>query len=898
LPGWYYALSGASNAVALWKKPVLPTLPKGIRPLGLGDVTQRAWESRFVACETSLVANLFWEAGQVSIGCSAGCEKLAFAHRFHLEHYHSITPVDAPILEVHVTFSPDCKNAFPTTSRAQAIGECAAHPSLHKLGALLNASLKPQSVVANVSGAVIGSGFKQGAPPASIGHCAATLPHCQRANTDLRAAGGMANFITDDGVFTGPLGAVLRVWAVYKAGIKKHCGLDTNIPKCVLFGPGDRMDEIRLLLDSNPVWKDVRFDSVLVDGEPKYGITLGGVPIGHDDYVKSAMERKLRKSASNFTKIITKLKDIAPQAAYAVATQHFSAEWVFTLRTVYPTLSVPFARRMDTIMADGLLQLTHTVIPPGSIASERVALPRSSGGHCMRKLEDLAAPAFIGAVCQCVPSFGPIPTANGEIASGILRHLPALFGATSFVKGNEATRFATILAGGSRLGSEMESAWDLMVNELPTAWRLAPEHTDKLLSQPAVAMGTVNGAAFVKVQRLLTQERESYRISAMQSRISTVLANQEAFVEAQLAIVSGAALSPAAQLVEQAIAARSSDKYNSAFVQALPTKGKLIRPELWRLMHARRLGLPCPECAPHRNVVCGRTMILHDVNASTGERTQRPGSGLPIRVGFYGHGLHIGNRKALGGFHTARHDSCVWVLCQEAWHCGVLLRREPSDLWQHLITNIHAHNNAPKHVRSASVPDFEEDRGGGVIKLADAKCWSRCNTWFQWSWFQHGRVPPTARKRQQAGSKVMIRRCDKADELWNPMQPRNPHGPIGSAARAYGRIEILGCGPYGEATPDTDDFVKRIATKAADDGWREMGARNAAEASGTLTHSIRQRVGVAFARTTAELTMRRLRAELNTTRTSQRSQTRRRDAARRASAAASDAYDARQREPD
>ena len=144
----------------------------------------------------------------------------------------------------------------------------------------------------------------------------------------------------------------------------------------------------------------------------------------------------------------------------------------------------------------------------------------------------------------------------------------------------------------------------------------------------------------------------------------------------------------------------------------------------------------------------------------------------------------------------------------------------------------------------------------------------------------------------------MIQRCDLADRLWNPTQPRNPHGPIGSAARAFGRIEIMGCGPYGEATPDTETFVKRIATLAAGDGWRELGAKNAVEAAGLLTHSIRQRIGVAFARTTAELTVRRLRTELNQARTGERTQSRRRAAARQTSAAASNEYDARQREPD
>jgi hypothetical protein len=658
------------------------------------------------------------------------------------------------------------------------------------------------------------------------------------------------------------------------------------------------MDEIRQVLDAKPGWAEVRFDSVQVDGHTRYGITIGGVPIGHDDYVNKALQRKLHKSRSNFTKIISKLQDVSPQAAHAIITQHFIAEWTFTLRTVYPSLTTPFARRMDELIVNGLLQLTHTAIPPGSIAAARLAQPLRHGGCALRKLADLAAPAFIGAVCQCVPSFATTPTADGHLAHGILRHLEHLFGPTSFTRGNEATRFGAILAGGSRLGNEMQTVWDSMVNELPLAWRLAPAHAANLLSQPAAAMGSTAGGTLDKVQRQLTTERESYRRSALEAAISAALANQPAFNEAQSAITSGVELSLAGQRVEQAIAARSCDSFSSAFVQILPTKGKKLRPELWRMMYARRLGLPCPECAPHWQVTCGNTLALYNIHPDTGERTLRLGTGLPVRIGKYGHGLHVGNRRSLAAFPTARHDSCVWELCKVAWTCGIQIRREPKDLWQHLITDRQAFSSATSQARTACVPDIEEDRGGGQLKLSDGKMWSRCKTWFKWLWFQNDQRTPTALKRQTAGGNVMLQRCDAADRLWNATQPANPHGPIGTAARSYGRIEILGCGPYAEATPDTHAFVKRIAAHAANVGWRAMGAKNAVDAKALLCHRMRQRVGVAFARTTAEMTLRRLRFELDANRAPQRTQTDRRDDARRANAAASDEYDARAREPD
>ena len=143
----------------------------------------------------------------------------------------------------------------------------------------------------------------------------------------------------------------------------------------------------------------------------------------------------------------------------------------------------------------------------------------------------------------------------------------------------------------------------------------------------------------------------------------------------------------------------------------------------------------------------------------------------------------------------------------------------------------------------------------------------------------------------------MMGRLRAADRLYNQGAPRDARGkgPIEAAAHAYGRIEIIGCGPFGEVTPDTGALVKRIAARASAAAWRPMGARSAVEAQGVLVARFRQHIGVAFARHTAELTLRRLRYELHMSRAPQSSGTARRAAAERSGAAASDAYDARER---
>ena len=88
---------------------------------------------------------------------------------------------------------------------------------------------------------------------------------------------------------------------------------------------------------------------------------------------------KLDKSTSDFKKIISKLGDLCPQAAYAIVTKHFLAEWVHILRVVYPSLSTPYARRMDAVIADGLVQMSHTPLPAVCSRSSRLSTLGHSG---------------------------------------------------------------------------------------------------------------------------------------------------------------------------------------------------------------------------------------------------------------------------------------------------------------------------------------------------------------------------------------------------------------------------------------------------------------------------------------------------------------------------------------
>ena len=68
---------------------------------------------------------------------------------------------------------------------------------------------------------------------------------------------------------------------------------------------------------------------------------------------------------------------------------------------------------------------------------------------------------------------------------------------------------------------------------------------------------------------------------------------------------------------------RCVDEFASKSPQALPTKLKRMRPEQWRLMYARRLGLECPAA-------------VRTSPSCVGTHKQ---VGLPIRIGKHGRAL-------------------------------------------------------------------------------------------------------------------------------------------------------------------------------------------------------------------------------------------------------------------
>ena len=83
--------------------------------------------------------------------------------------------------------------------------------------------------------------------------------------------------------------------------------------------------------------------------------------------------------------------------------------------------------------------------------------------------------------------------------------------------------------------------------------------------------------------------------------------------------------------------------------------------------------------------------------------------------------------------------------------------------------------------------------------------------------------------------------------------PEGEQGPIEQRLLQFGPVLGLTAGGFGEMNSYMDVLVDLIATKAAEDKWRLMGATSLAQAKQTFVIRVRRSIGVEAARGLARL---------------------------------------------
>ena len=97
-----------------------------------------------------------------------------------------------------------------------------------------------------------------------------------------------------------------------------------------------------------------------------------------------------------------------------------------------------------------------------------------------------------------------------------------------------------------------------------------------------------------------------------------------------------------------------------------------------------------------------------------------------------------------------------------------------------------------------------------------------------------------------------IAKARKADRMWCNT-PEGEQGPIEQRLLQFGPVLGLTAGGFGEMNSYMDVLVDLIATKAAEDKWRLMGATSLAQAKQTFVIRVRRSIGVEAARGLARL---------------------------------------------
>ena len=350
LPAWFQAVFLSSQSVALWKTEE----QEAVRPIGVRHSEVRVWHREVVQQNRAEFLS-YLEPVQLALS-RAGCGKCVFSVRTLLEENPGF-----------VVLKLDVKNAQNAISRAKIVSELLLVPQLRHLAWHAATVLAPYTAL-HTAGERWGEaqeGETQGDPEATPFFCVAWHRHILAADSILKAGGGMARFISDDGYLVGPLDLVLEAFTMLEQDILENCGLELQPSKCELYKEGGVLPE-----DCSA---GLSRAGALVNNTFEAGFLCVGVPVGSDNYVMGMLNKKV-DDVENEVRKVQQILGGERQAVWTIlraSTQHKFDYW---LGTVHPSLMVEAAGRMDGLLLQMLETCTGSQIPQ-SAAGPDLGLP-------------------------------------------------------------------------------------------------------------------------------------------------------------------------------------------------------------------------------------------------------------------------------------------------------------------------------------------------------------------------------------------------------------------------------------------------------------------------------------------------------------------------------------------
>ena len=416
---------------------------------------------------------------------------------------------------------------------------------------------------------------------------------------------------------------------------------------------------------------DLRRAGVEVEGVFAPGMECYGVAVGTDRFVRSFLEKKVEELGKVALASMNLLESDL-QALWTLLSASISQKMSYLTSLQYPSDIKEAAERADAILwelleaATGLhiprreerLGVECVLAPPvralqqSSYQEILARLPVRRGGLGLRSILDTSTAGFVGSAEMSLPHLG------GD--EGVCRQLEGILG--DLHSREDSTRWAPLLASGSRTGVELEAAWQGLKEEAMQAAAYLGEEIAAPLAAPVAGLG--EGCVTGHTRALVVEQREGLRARVLDKALQEHpnRAARPVTVYPQL------------------------DKLSQAWILATPSPATHLPSPIFREHMAAHLCLPSPAC---------RTLVGKPVGQE-GQVVDKFGDTILCAKLCFDTWRH-------------KHDDVKLALVERAHHAHVDCDSEIFGLFRHLVPAVAMERGGVMEfarARSGKVPDL------------------------------------------------------------------------------------------------------------------------------------------------------------------------------------------------
>ena len=787
LPDWWYKVRGAYHLVGPYKN----VEKTQARPVAVGDVWKRA-VAQHRAKQVADRAGVELSPTQLSVGVKEGVGIAVTVVREHMaldcNRAHHCVHVD--VSNAHNSFDRQLALEAISTSTDPEIASF-----VQQLWAENRSETQAYYHGRPLDGVTSKTGGQQGDPLLNM-EFAYLLMEPQRRLRAALATGsaddGEVKFIADDGYAMAPPVKLYPALAQFKADLAA-LGLECNVSKYETYITDPQYDS-----PLRP--QEMKLSGVTAaDGSWHAGVTVGGCPVGSDEYVTTHLATRFDEIVSEANKLQSALQLVNPMALWCLTSSCTQQQLYHWLRYNYPKHTVPALARVQAAIDQSVnAAWGSSEAFDDPLVLERVRLAVRNGGAGLRALADVAPAAFVGATFHIAHRLVD-RTESGMVCPGLAPGLVKLFGIGAFDESaNGQGRFSGLCSGSSVWGDEFKTAYIAMRNELSPAERL---------DGPLEAEVHNSGYGFsAKAQHRITEAREAPRLKSLQAKMQA-LPNTDVRKISFFSIVG------------------SKTACMLLVAHPCPTDFS-FRPDEWGELMARYWGLKSP-------------MLKNYV----GERINGQASRVCDPYGFELQG------KALPGpAFVRRHDHIKWAVVNALEAMGVDVTCEPQNLFKRFVSAAAADHLASQAGRQGTVPDFLL-RVGGTSALFDLKTIGLNKSRYLNPQPAHADTPAgyAVERRAQQVPAGYIHKARVVDVKYNGTAPGQV-GPMEAALASYGGVSPLVAGHFNEISRGFDKLLGDAAELGAQQLQNALYTKSATQARAVLLWQLRRKMAAAICR--------------------------------------------------